>query len=45
MLVERDARTAQDLALGSNIAWGVAGAAAITAVILFVVEGAPAEAP
>jgi hypothetical protein len=33
------------MALGSNIAWGVAGAAAITAVVLFFVEGAPAATP
>lgn len=44
-LVERDAQAAQNLALGSNIAWGVAGAAAITAVILYFVEGAPAKTP
>ena len=35
------ATQAQGLATGANVAWGVAGAAAITAVVLFIVEGAP----
>ncbi len=33
------AQSAQGLALGANVAYGVAGAAAITAVVLFFVEG------
>lgn len=33
------ASSAQGMATGANIAWGVAGAAAITAVVLFFVEG------
>jgi hypothetical protein len=36
------ATDAQGMALGANVAWGLAGAAAITAVVLFFVEGAPA---
>jgi tetratricopeptide (TPR) repeat protein len=34
--------TATSTAIGANVAYGVAGAAAITAVILFIVEGKPA---
>ena len=35
------ATQAQGLATGASFAWGLAGAAAITAVVLFIVEGAP----
>lgn len=38
-MAPQQAQSAQSLALGANVAYGVAGAAAITAVILFFVEG------
>lgn len=38
-MADDQARSAQGLATGANIAYGVAGAAAITAVVLFFVEG------
>jgi tetratricopeptide (TPR) repeat protein len=38
-MAPQQAQSAQSLALGANIAYGVAGAAAITAVVLFFVEG------
>lgn len=38
-MADDQARSAQGLATGANVAYGVAGAAAITAVVLFFVEG------